>query len=190
MTIGSEMKGEDGKVLSQQQSRQKKADVSAHHEDVAVGKVDQQEHPVDQGITQGDQGVKTSPLQGIQEILEKALQKTRLLAPLRLRCQTQRRELLPACDDLNPAHSHILKLRIRDSELTLSQSCRPYGQADLKNSNSPFWLILTTTAHFTGSPRALKVIFPVIPSKSLIFASESLMASRSLSRFPLRPPVF
>jgi hypothetical protein len=40
-----------------------------------VGKIDQEEHAVNEGITQGDKSIKTPPLEGIQKILEKALKK-------------------------------------------------------------------------------------------------------------------
>jgi hypothetical protein len=38
-----------------------------------MGEIDQEQHPVDHAVTQSDQGVEASPLQGVKQILEKCL---------------------------------------------------------------------------------------------------------------------
>jgi hypothetical protein len=51
--------------MADQKAGHKKRDIGADHENVAVGKVDQAQHPVDQGVPQGDESVEASPLQGV-----------------------------------------------------------------------------------------------------------------------------
>ncbi len=43
----------------------------AHHEDVAVGEVDQLDDPVDHRVAEGDESVDEPELQPIQDVLEK-----------------------------------------------------------------------------------------------------------------------
>ena len=57
-------------VSAQKKGGDKKADVGPDHEDIAVGEVDQQQHAVDHGIAQGDEGIKAAPLQGVDEVLQ------------------------------------------------------------------------------------------------------------------------
>jgi len=47
-------------------NRKEKCNISPHHEDISMGKVDQSEYPVHQGVPQGDEGVETAPLQRIE----------------------------------------------------------------------------------------------------------------------------
>ena len=48
----------------QQPDRHAKPDVSAHHEDIPMGEVEQHEDAVHHGVPECDQGVKAAPLQG------------------------------------------------------------------------------------------------------------------------------
>jgi len=47
------------------------ADIGADHENITVGEIEQHQDTVDHRIPQGDQGIKTAPLQCIDQILEK-----------------------------------------------------------------------------------------------------------------------
>src|SRR3990172_7077844 len=46
---------------------------SPYHIDIPVGKVNQPEHAIDHGITQGDQGIDGAPGYSISELLNKFL---------------------------------------------------------------------------------------------------------------------
>ena len=54
---------------AQQQEGSGQAEITAHHEDIAVGEVDHGKNAIDHGIAQGDEGVNAPQLQGVQDIL-------------------------------------------------------------------------------------------------------------------------
>ena len=49
-------------------------DIGAHHENVTMGKVKQHENAVDHGVPHCDEGVKASPLQGIDQVLHEKVE--------------------------------------------------------------------------------------------------------------------
>ena len=57
---------------------QEEGDVGSDHEDIAMGEVDQAQHPVNQGVAQGDESIKAPPLQGVQNILNNEIHWTLL----------------------------------------------------------------------------------------------------------------
>ena len=68
----------------QQEDGAGQTEVAAHHEDVAVGEVDHGEDAVNHGVTQGDEGVDTSQLQGVQDILGQDLEHGGLDLPVQV----------------------------------------------------------------------------------------------------------
>jgi hypothetical protein len=56
--------------VGQERRGNEKGNIGANHEYVAVREVDQQKNPINQSVAQGDEGVETSPLQGIDDILD------------------------------------------------------------------------------------------------------------------------
>ena len=54
-----------------QQGGDSKADVGAHHEDVPMGEIKEHQNAVNHGISQGNKGIKTPPLKGVYQVLEK-----------------------------------------------------------------------------------------------------------------------
>jgi hypothetical protein len=70
-------------------------------------------------------------------------------------------EILPSNINHMPPAKFLASLDLDQICLFLDEHY--FGQTDLKNSNLPSSLILTTTAHFLGSPSGVKVMAPVIP---------------------------
>ena len=68
-----------------------KAEKGAHHEEVAVGKVDHGQDAVDHGVAQGDQGIDAAELEGVQYLLEEVAHRS------------------PACADESPS-PHVSRL--------------------------------------------------------------------------------
>ena len=50
------------------------ADIGSHHEDVAMGEIEQHEDAVYHGIAQRNEGIKTPPLKGIDEVLHEEVE--------------------------------------------------------------------------------------------------------------------
>ena len=47
------------------------SEIAAHHQDIAVGEIDQPQNSIDHGVSDGDQSVETSQGDSIDELLEK-----------------------------------------------------------------------------------------------------------------------
>jgi len=52
-----------------------------------MGKVEQHENTVNHGVAQGDEGIKTSPLQGINEVLHEKIKGHAVLSPINISTQ-------------------------------------------------------------------------------------------------------
>ena len=55
---------------TQQKGGDKEGDVGANHENVAMSKIDQGQHPVNQGIAQRNEGVERPHCGGIDQMLD------------------------------------------------------------------------------------------------------------------------
>src|SRR5690606_12514499 len=161
------------------------ADESTHHEDVAVGEIDQAQDSVDHRIAQRNQGIDAAELQGIERLLQPKLQTETSPEPLQKQggagCRTRphlfrrawavaAQPRLPACDSSR---------RPLASRPLASWSLKtPYGATESKYRNWPS-LIWTTTALLIGSPVPSNRMVPVTPSKSVMLARAFRTASRS-----------
>jgi len=54
----------------------KEGDIRAHHQDIAVGEIDEAQHPIDHGIAEGDERIHTAPGQPLDEIEAETLKFT------------------------------------------------------------------------------------------------------------------
>ena len=136
--------------------------IGPDHKNIPVGKVYKQKHPVNKGISKGDQCIKASPLKRIQKILENS---SRLL---NINIKPAALKMISASSRATPRIANRILKRVRDFaevkgknliELELTKEALDLLEIDEKGLEATDRKILSTLIEkFSGGPAGVQSI--------------------------------